>query len=96
MPRLEYSPQAVEHADRLVDFLRESDAAAAEQTFGLIEAAVNTLRDHPLIGRPAEHGLRELVISRGKSGYLALYLFDAHDDRVIILALRHPREADYE
>jgi len=96
MPRLEYSPQAVEHADRLVGFLRESDPTVAEQTFGLIEAAVNTLRDHPLIGRPAENGLRELVISRGKSGYLALYLFDEHDDRVIILALRHQREADYE
>jgi plasmid stabilization system protein ParE len=96
MPSLKYSLRAVDDAERLVDFLRESDPEAAEQTFGLIEAALNTLRDHPLIGRPAENGLRELVISRGKSGYLALYRFDERTDRVIVCALRHQREAGYE
>lgn len=29
----------------------------------------------PLIGRPAKGGMRELVISRGKTGYLALYRY---------------------
>jgi hypothetical protein len=35
----------------------------------LIEEAVTLLRRHPLIGRPVEQALRELVISRGKTGY---------------------------
>jgi hypothetical protein len=50
----------------------------------------------PRIGRPAEQGLRELVISRGKTGYVALYRYDATADRVLVLALRHQPEAGYE
>jgi plasmid stabilization system protein ParE len=62
----------------------------------LIAEAVELLARHPQIGRPAEHGLRELVISRGKSGYLALYDYDRESDLVAILAIRHQREAGYE
>jgi plasmid stabilization system protein ParE len=57
--------------------------------------AIDVLRTHPLIGRPVEHGLRELVISRGRSGYLALYTYDEPGDRVIVHAIRHQREAGY-
>ena len=96
MARLEYAPRALAQAEKLVDFLPESDPRAAVRTFGLIEAALNILRDNPLIGRPVENDLRELVISRGRSGYLALYRFDTRLDRVLILALRHQREAGYE
>jgi hypothetical protein len=39
--------------------------------------------------------MRELVISRGRSGYLALYVHDATADVVFVLALRHQREQDY-
>jgi len=51
------------------------------------------LKRHPLIGRPAEHGLRELLISRGRSGYVALYRYLVESDTGLILALRHQREA---
>ncbi|MDR3479759.1 MAG: type II toxin-antitoxin system RelE/ParE family toxin [Burkholderiaceae bacterium] len=37
--------------------------------------------------------LRELVISRGKTGYVALYSFEADQGAVLILAIRHRREA---
>jgi plasmid stabilization system protein ParE len=47
------------------------------------------------MGRPAEADLRELVISRGKSGYIALYRYDGERDRVLVLAVRHQREAGY-
>ena len=57
--------------------------------------AVEFLDRHPQVGRPVEHGLRELVISYGKTGYLALYRFDLKSDEVRILALRHQREEDY-
>ncbi|MGC4119237.1 MAG: type II toxin-antitoxin system RelE/ParE family toxin [Myxococcales bacterium] len=95
MPRLDYSSRAFDDAERLVEFLRESDPRAAEATWGLIESAVNALRDHPYLGRPVEEGIRELVISRGRSGYLALYSFDGMTDRVVVLAIRHQREAGY-
>jgi plasmid stabilization system protein ParE len=50
---------------------------------------------HPLLGRPTEHGLRELLISRGRTGYVALYQYDAAADKVLVLAVRHQREAGF-
>jgi hypothetical protein len=40
-------------------------------------------------------GLRELVISRGQTGYLALYSHDEGADIALILAIRHQREDEY-
>jgi len=65
--------------------------AAAEA----IESAVNTLAAHPLVGRRIEGDLRELVISFGVTGYVALYRFVVQDDQVRVLALRHQREIGY-
>lgn len=81
--------------ERLADFLLQRDPVAAGATAELIIEAIGILGHHPLIGRPVEQGLRELVISRGKSGYLALYSHEVADDAVLILALRHQREAGY-
>ena len=93
--KLIYSEQAVADLVRLTDFLAETDPSAAAETVGLIEEAVEVLKRHPLIGRPVELGLRELIISRGRTGYVALYSFEADRDAVLILALRHQREAGY-
>ena len=95
MARLIYSAQALADLARLTDFLLATDTAAAAQTAEVIEEAVNILRRHPLIGRPAEAGLRELLISRGKTGYVALYSHEADADAVLVLALRHQRELGY-
>ena len=46
------------------------------------------------MGRPVAHGMRELAISRGRSGYLALYVFAPAADVVFVLPLRHQREQD--
>ena len=95
MAQLIYSAQALNDLQRLVDFLAPTEPALALETVALIEEAVNLLQRHPLVGRPVEHGLRELVISRGRTGYLALYdLVPAHD-AVLILSVRHQREAGY-
>jgi addiction module RelE/StbE family toxin len=95
LARLIYSEQALTDLERLADFLIEADAAAAAETVALIEEAVEILRRHPLMGRPVHSGLRELVISRGRSGYVALYSFEAGQDAVLILAVRHQREVGY-
>jgi plasmid stabilization system protein ParE len=95
LARLAYSKRALADLKRLADFLLESDPAAALATVDLIAEAVGVLANHPLIGRPVEDGLRELIVSRGRSGYLALYSFEAEDDAVLILAVRHQREAGY-
>ncbi len=95
MAKLSYSGRALADLERLTDFLIEADPKAALETVGLIEEAVGLLARHPLIGRPVEHPLRELVISRGRTGYVALYSFEEERDAVLILAIRHQREAGY-
>jgi plasmid stabilization system protein ParE len=40
--------------------------------------------------------IRELVISAGRTGYVALYQHDALDHRVRVVAVRHQREAGYQ
>ncbi len=89
MAALIYSENALDGLQRLTDFLVESDPAAAVETLGLVEEAVAVLERHPLIGRLVEFGLRGLVISRGHSGYVALYSFEPAHDAVLILAIRH-------
>ena len=95
MAVVSYAPRASSDLQRLVDFLADSDPSAAAQTVELIVSAVEALQHHPLIGRPVEWGFRELVISRGRSGYLALYRYDEARDRVLVLTIRHQREAGY-
>jgi plasmid stabilization system protein ParE len=60
-----------------------------------IPSAVDTLAAHPLIGRRIEGDLRELVISCGVTGYIALYRFLVQRDEVRVLALRSQREIGY-
>ena len=95
MARLIYSAGALDDLERVTDFLADTDPAAAAATVELIAEAVAILARHPLIGRPAEQGLRELVISRGRTGYVALYSFEEAQDCILILAFRHQREAGY-
>ena len=94
MARIIYSLRALTDLERLMDFLRQ-DPIEAAKTVTLITEAVQILENHPLIGRHAEHGLKELVISRGKSGYLALYSYELKHDTVLVLAVRHQREVGY-
>ena len=42
-----------------------------------------------------EPELRELIISFGDSGYVALYHYERKTDTVLILAFRHQSEAGY-
>ncbi len=95
MTRLVLSPAAFQDLDRLTDFLLESDPVAAGETTPLLISGLRVLRQHPLIGRPVERGYRELVISRGDTGYVALYKFDIENDLVMVLTIRHQREAGY-
>ena len=95
MTRWVLSTDAADDLDRLVDFLIEKFPDEAAQTVDLVTDALGILEQHPKIGRPVEQGLCELVVSRGKSGYLALYQFDESADLAIVLAVRHQREQGY-
>ena len=96
MASLAYDEHALADVERLAEFLRESDSVSAETTFDLIEGAIDVLAAHPLIGRRVLGELRELIISRGRTGYVALYEYQASADRVIVRAIRHQHEAGFE
>ena len=95
MTRLVFAPGALRDIERLTEFLIEQDAYAAATTARILIEGLGILKQHPLIGREAEAGLRELVISRGRSGYVALYRFDVAADTALVLTLRHQREGGY-
>ena len=96
MIKVVYHDKARDDVVRLVEFLIESDVDVALATFSIIEEGVSVLKNHPEIGRPTESdSLRELVISRGRTGYVALYEFDELRELVIVLKVKHQREDDY-
>jgi len=90
-----YSEAAARDIERLFEFLADKDPYAASAAAMAIRNAVMLLAEHPLIGRSLQVPLRELVISFGSSGYVALYRYRPERNEVRILAIRHQRELDY-
>ncbi len=95
MAQVVYSANALDNIERAFAFLAEHNPGAAVAAAAAIAEAVDTLANHPLIGRSIAGGLRELVVSYGKTGYIALYRFLPAQDQIRILAMRHQRELDY-
>ena len=92
MAEVVYSRHAFADLERLADFLIKDAPQAAVD---VIRDGIDILERHPFVGRPCEEGLRELLISYGKSGYVALYSYEQRQDVVLVLAIRHQREAGY-
>ena len=97
-----YSDSAREDLIRLFDFLL--DRAKTADDFDSAQVAIDVIRDAverslsraPFVYRKAGDSpfLRELVITFGSAGYVALYeIKDA--TQVVVLALRHQLEDDY-
>jgi plasmid stabilization system protein ParE len=95
LARVEVTARALRDLERLFDFVAEVDPERALKQLSSVRAAFEVLADHPLLGRVAEDGRRELVLSRGKYGHIAKYRWLPTDDVVLILAVRHQREAGY-
>jgi plasmid stabilization system protein ParE len=71
MTRLVLAPRALRDKKRFADFLLESSPQAGRETGDILLEGLDILERHPLVGRVVEEGYRELVISQGRSGYLA-------------------------
>lgn len=95
MPRVFLSQAAFDDLRRLEEFLVESDDPMAGELLDFILDALQVLTHQPAIGRPVDHGLRELIISRRRSGYLARYHLDDAHDLVLVARIRHQRESGY-
>ena len=97
MTEIIFHPSAQQDIVRLVNFLMEADIDVALATFDIIHSGISPLKNHPEIGRPTEEdSLRELVISRGSTGYIALYEFDELRDLIIVLRVKHQREDGFD
>jgi plasmid stabilization system protein ParE len=95
--QIRYTDEAYDDLKRLYAFLLEQDIQAAEHGLQVIEKAIEVLKTFPFICRKAQTDtpfLRELVISFGVNGYVALFEIE-ENNIVTILAVRHQREDDY-
>jgi plasmid stabilization system protein ParE len=90
-----YSSRALAHLERAFEHLRSENPDAALAAAAAIRSAVENLTAHPLLGRRIHGDIRELVISYGQTGYVALYRFVVPKDEVRILAIRHQREIGF-
>lgn len=82
---------------RLYEFLEQRDPIAAARARDAIRKAFGLLTDFPFSCRKASSEtpfLRELIISFGSAGYVALFEVTDHKT-VTVLAVRHQRERDY-
>jgi plasmid stabilization system protein ParE len=96
MPPLKWTPQSLRDVTRLHDFLASESRDAAKRAVNAIRLGVKLLARFPEMGRPVEElppEFREWVIEFGSGAYVALYRYDGRG--VIILAVRHGREAGY-
>jgi plasmid stabilization system protein ParE len=78
------------------ELLASKSRDAAQRAVKTIRQGVKALGTHPEFGRPIEElppEFREWLIEFGQGAYVALYHYDGKE--VVILAVRHGREAGY-
>ena len=95
MATVEITHRALADLERLFDFIAAENPEKAREQILSVRKAFELLADHPLLGRSAENGRRELVLSRGRYGYIAKYRWLPAEDIVLSLAVRHQLEAGY-
>jgi plasmid stabilization system protein ParE len=96
MPRLKWSQAALLDVARLHAFLAPKSRDAAKRAVKAIRQGAKALASHPEMGRPVEEmslDFREWVIDFGRGAYVALYHYDGKE--IVMLAVRHGREAGY-
>ncbi|WP_048307824.1 type II toxin-antitoxin system RelE/ParE family toxin [Halomonas sp. PR-M31] len=94
MSQVIFAPAALRDLERLREFLRPKNPAAAERAATAIIQGIQALAELPRIGRPVDdlpEEFRDWLIDFGDSGYVARYRIDG--DTVVVLAIRHQKEA---
>lgn len=91
------APAAADDMQRLIEFLADNDVNAAGRARVAIAEALKFLSLFPFSCRKASADnslLREMIITFGRDGYVALFEIEAAN-LMTILAVRHQREDDY-
>ncbi|PWR20857.1 type II toxin-antitoxin system RelE/ParE family toxin [Zavarzinia compransoris] len=92
-----WTANALDDVGRLHRWLKPKDADAARRAVAAIRDGVKLLAQAPQAGRPAKDmapEYREKLIDFGNSGYVVLYRLDG--ETVVLLAVRHQKEAGYQ
>ncbi len=97
MPHVIVTEGAADGLERGLQVLVAKAPEAARRAGQAIERHFLLLETAPDIGRPLPDmpELRELVITYGDSGYVALYRHEPAADAVYVMAFRHQKEAGY-
>lgn len=97
MPEVRLTVQARAQIERLRKFYDDKDEQIGLRAVRTILDALKPSASFPAIGRPVRdhRNLREISIRFGRSGYVALYRHDHGADAVVILTIRHQKEAGY-
>lgn len=95
LARIDYSKRAYDDINRLNEFLDLNDSPLKGKLAAFITNAASVLSLQPGIGRPVSNGYRELIIHRGRSGYLVRYRHDKKQQTITILRIRHQNESGY-
>src|SRR5258708_26629734 len=95
MAQVVYSRNAISDLDRLHRFLAGKNPEAAARAINTILDRLTTLSRFPRLGPadPERPDICELFMPFGVAGYVARYR--VLDETVVILAVRHRREAGY-
>lgn len=101
MRKVIFSPEAGEDLVRLFNFALERELRSSspdidipDRALAAITSALRALALNPFMGRKVRSQFeREVVISFGRTGYVALY--KVTDSAVIVGAVRHQLESDY-
>jgi plasmid stabilization system protein ParE len=98
--RVRFTQDAQADLERLYDFILQrddGDFALAERALDAIRHGIALLETSPFSCRKTAPGnafLRELIITFGSAGYVALFEID-NANTVTMLAMRHQREDDF-
>lgn len=100
---VQFSAAAEAELERLFDFILQRELESAAGDLDIPERALQAIRDGLAFLRSSPFAcrkvgtspfVRELVITFGSTGYVALY--EIVDERTVIIgAIRHQREDDY-
>lgn len=93
-----FTAEAQQDIKRLYAFILERDNSGndtAQRALHAIKTGIESLKHNPFSCRKTSTPfLRELIISFGATGYVAL--FEIEDNQTVtVLAVRHQREEDY-
>ena len=95
--QIRFTKAARDDIKRLYAFFLVQDIQAAKRALEAINKAMELLKTFPFTCRKAKADnpfLRELIISFGANGYVALFEIE-EEKTVTILAIRHQREDDF-